>query len=76
MMKSFNRSKAMHTKLTSKYYLVRIAKSKDMIDLVDAIAAYNKFKQSRREYAIKHYCKSMKSRDIFGVFESFFIPAY
>lgn len=63
------------TKLTSKYYLIRIAKSKDMIDLVDAVVAYNKFKRNRCDYAVKHYCESVKKFDVFGVTEALLIPS-
>ncbi len=63
-------------KLTSKYYLIRIAKSKDATDLIDALAAYSKFKKDRQQYAIKQYCDSVKKLDFFSAFESFFIPSY
>jgi hypothetical protein len=65
----------MKTKLTSKYYLIRIAKSKDMIDLVDAVVAYAKFKKDRRDYALSQYCNSIKKNDLLSAWEACFIPA-
>lgn len=66
----------MTTKLTSKYYIVRIAKSKDMIDLVDAVSAYAKFKKSRCEYATQMYCDSIRRNDMFSAWEAMFVPSY
>jgi hypothetical protein len=66
----------MHTKLTSKYYLIRIAKSKDIVDLSDALKAYAMFKKDRSEYAVQQYCQSVRKLDMFGMVEAMLIPAY
>ena len=60
--------------LTSNYYLIRLAKSKDMFDLMDAWKAYIAFKKDRRDYAVKHYAVSAAKLDPVGVMESFLIP--
>lgn len=64
------RSNEMQSMLTSKYYLIRIFKSKDMIDLTDALKAYSAFKRSRQEYSVKLYCESIRRGDPFGMMEA------
>lgn len=66
----------MKQKLTSKYYLIRIAKSKDFTDLFDACSKYAEFKRVQREYAIQHYCQSVRKFDGFGMMEACLIPSY
>ena len=60
----------MQTLLSSRYYFIRIMKSKDLIDLSDAIKAYVEFKKSRRDYSIKVYCDSVRRFDPVGVMEA------
>ncbi len=64
----------MHTMLTSKYYLIRICKSKDMTDLMDALRAFYDFKRSRQEYSVQKYCESARKLDAFGMVEAAAIP--
>ena len=60
--------------LTSRYYVTRILKSKDIFDLMDAIRAFLEFKAARRAYAVKHYCDSVRNLNAAGVVEAAVIP--
>ena len=60
--------------LTSRYYILRILKSKDYIDLSDALAAYSKFKQDQLKYAASQYSKTMKQNDYAGAYSAFLLP--
>ncbi len=60
----------MQSMLTSKYYVIRICKSKDMVDLTDALNAYLAFKRDRHDYAVKLYCDSVRNMDVPGMVEA------
>lgn len=60
--------------LTSRYYILRILKSKDYVDLADALAAYSKFKQDQMSYAASEYSRTMKRNDYVGAYSAFLLP--
>lgn len=59
--------------LTSYFYLVRIAKSKDADDLADAISQFMEFKNDRRRQALKEYFDGLKEGDVFKLMQSAYL---
>ncbi len=60
--------------LTSRYYILRIMKSKDYIDLADALSAYARFKREQLDYSTQQYAKTIRANDYAGALSALMIP--
>jgi hypothetical protein len=60
-------------KLSSRFYLTRISKSKDLSDLSTSLGAYFGFLKFRQAYSIRNYHDSVKRFDFGGMCNSFLV---
>ena len=56
----------MKNKLSDKYFLLRIVKSKDFIDLTTAIGAYAGYQKFRRDWVLQEYFDRVGKLDFLG----------